>query len=158
MRLQLAQDMLHELGLVLFFHGLAKNMLSSPLICLPLSHLLPEDGLGLPSESLLLPVVPPPALGHLGLGALLVLGHLEDLVRLALLVLAVRATGLGDVHLERGGGKHGTILWDTGTRSQEDLITDGLESVSSTQKHEMEHRPSAWTVTSALAACSRRGR
>merc|ERR1711915_438851 len=39
--------------------------------------LLPQDGLGLTSESLLLTVVPAPALGLLRLGGLLVLGHLH---------------------------------------------------------------------------------
>merc|ERR1711902_261841 len=39
--------------------------------------LLPQDRLGLTAETLLLTVVPPSALGLLGLSRLLVLGHLE---------------------------------------------------------------------------------
>ena len=78
--------------------------------------LLPQDGLGLTSESLLLAVVPEQidirinnvvlasnnlpttTLGLLGLGGLLVLGHLEWLVGQALGVGAVRPAELGHVH------------------------------------------------------------
>merc|ERR1719378_1615803 len=58
--------------------------------------LLPQDGLGLTSEPLLLAVVPAPALGLLRLGGLLVLGHLHLDVLAAL--GAVRVAGLGHVH------------------------------------------------------------
>merc|ERR550539_1253599 len=46
--------------------------------------LLPQDGLGLTSESLLLAIVPASALGLLGLGGLLVLSHLHLDVLVAL--------------------------------------------------------------------------
>merc|ERR1719150_2082052 len=46
--------------------------------------LLPQDGLGLATESLLLAIVPASALGLLGLGGLLVLGHLHLDVLVAL--------------------------------------------------------------------------
>merc|ERR1719461_1290022 len=63
--------------------------------------LLPQDGLGLASEALLLTVVPASALGLLGLSGLLVLRHLELLVRVA--PRAVGVTALGHVHhLEAG--------------------------------------------------------
>merc|ERR1719471_31770 len=58
--------------------------------------LLSQDGLGLTSESLLLTVVPAPALGLLRLGGLLVLGHLHLGVLVAL--GAVGVTTLGHVH------------------------------------------------------------
>ena len=64
-------------------------------------HLLPEDGLGLPAESLLLPVVAPPALGALGLLRLLVLRHAELLVLVALLAGTEGPPVLRDVHLWR---------------------------------------------------------
>merc|ERR1719378_549603 len=60
--------------------------------------LLPQDGLGLTSEPLLLAVVPTTTLGLLGLSGLLVLGHLEGLVGQALGVGAVRPAELGPVH------------------------------------------------------------
>ena len=58
--------------------------------------LLPQDGLGLTSETLLLTIVPTPTLGLLGLSGLLVLGHLELVVLVAPGTVGV--TGLGDVH------------------------------------------------------------
>jgi len=57
---------------------------------------LPQDGLGLTTEALLLAVVPPPALGLLRLGGLLVLGHLELAVLVAL--GTVRVARLGNVN------------------------------------------------------------
>merc|ERR1719361_3087285 len=60
--------------------------------------LLPEDGLGLSAEALLLPVVAPPALGALGLLRLLVLRHAELLVLVALLAGTERPPVLRDVH------------------------------------------------------------
>merc|ERR1719192_1500859 len=53
---------------------------------LELDHLalLPQDGLGLATKSLLLAIVPASALGLLGLGGLLVLGHLHLDVLVAL--------------------------------------------------------------------------
>ena len=60
--------------------------------------LLPQNGLGLTSESLLLPVVSPTALSGLRLGRLLVLSHLELLVGPA--SGAVRPARLGNVHLK----------------------------------------------------------
>lgn len=60
--------------------------------------LLPEDGLGLASESLLLAIVTTTALGGTALLGLLVLGDLVQLVALAL--LAEGLTLLGNVHLE----------------------------------------------------------
>merc|ERR1719284_2223245 len=61
--------------------------------------LLPQDGLGLTSESLLLPIIPTSTLGLLGLGRLLVLSHLHLDVLLA--PGAVSVAGLGHVnHLE----------------------------------------------------------
>ena len=44
------------------------------------AYLLPEDGLGLTTETLLLSVVTPPTLGELGLLGLLVLSHFPLLV------------------------------------------------------------------------------
>ena len=80
-------------------------------------RLLPQNGLGLTSEALLLTVVserirtkfqnnilfsiqplPPPTLGLLGLSRLFVLGHLELLVGLALGVGTVGVAPLGEVH------------------------------------------------------------
>ena len=80
-------------------------------------RLLPQNGLGLTSEALLLTVVserirtkfqsnilfsiqplPPPTLGLLGLSRLFVLGHLELLVGLALGVRAVGVAPLREVH------------------------------------------------------------
>merc|ERR1719266_2197418 len=59
-------------------------------------RLLPQDGLGLTSKALLLAVVPPSALGLLGLSGFLVLGHLELAVLVAL--GAVGVSSLGHVH------------------------------------------------------------
>ena len=64
------------------------------------TNLLPEDGLGLSAEALLLPVVAPPALGALGLLRLLVLRHAELLVLVALLARTEGPTVLRDVHLQ----------------------------------------------------------
>lgn len=61
--------------------------------------LLPEDGLGLATESLLLAIVTPTTLGGAALLRLLVLRDLVQLVALAL--LAEGLTLLGNVHLER---------------------------------------------------------
>merc|ERR1719266_3018848 len=58
--------------------------------------LLPQDGLGLTSKALLLAIVPPSALGLLGLSGFLVLGHLEFAVLVAL--GAVGVSSLGHVH------------------------------------------------------------
>jgi len=58
--------------------------------------LLPQDRLGLTSKALLLAIVPPSALGLLGLGRFLVLGHLELAVLVAL--GAVGVSSLGHVH------------------------------------------------------------
>jgi len=66
------------------------------------THLLPEDRLGLTSETLLLPVVTTPALSTLALLGLLVLRHLVQLVDLAL--LAESATLFWYVHLQAGNG------------------------------------------------------
>lgn len=60
--------------------------------------LLPEDGLGLATESLLLAIVTPTTLGGAALLRLLVLRDLVQLVALAL--LAEGLTLLGNVHLE----------------------------------------------------------
>merc|ERR1719490_543464 len=60
--------------------------------------LLPEDGLRLSAESLLLPVVTPPALSEFGLLGLLVLRHAELLVTVALRVRTERPAGLRNVH------------------------------------------------------------
>merc|ERR550532_2776824 len=64
--------------------------------------LLPQDGLGLTTESLLLAIVPTTTLGLFRLGRLLVLGHLEELVGQTLLVGTVRLTQLGNVHHGEG--------------------------------------------------------
>ena len=63
------------------------------------SYLLPENGLRLTTETLLLPVVTPTTLGLLRLLGLLVLRHLELLVPLAHGGRTERPTGLGHVHL-----------------------------------------------------------
>ena len=64
--------------------------------------LLPQDRFGLTSKALLLAIIPPSSLGLLGLSRLLVLGHLELLVGLALGVRAVGVPPLGQVdHLEQ---------------------------------------------------------
>merc|ERR1711978_849336 len=60
--------------------------------------LLPQDGLGLASEALLLAVVPTSALGILGLSGLLMLGHLEELVGPAIRMGAVGFAELGNIH------------------------------------------------------------
>ena len=57
---------------------------------------LPQDRLRLTTEALLLAVVPPPTLGLLRLGGLLVLGHLELAVLVALGTVSVPR--LGDVN------------------------------------------------------------
>lgn len=70
-------------------------------------YLLVEHGLGLAAKALLLVTVPPGTLGVLGCLAGLVLGHLVLAMLAALLALAERFAGLGDVHLEvrgEGGG------------------------------------------------------
>ena len=61
-------------------------------------RLLPQDRLRLTPEPLLLAVIPPPSLGRLRLGRLLVLGHFERLVRLAHGVGAVGLSQLRHVH------------------------------------------------------------
>jgi len=61
-------------------------------------RLLPQDRLRLTSEPLLLAIIPPPSLGRLRLGGLLVLGHFERLMRLALGVGAVGLSQLRHVH------------------------------------------------------------
>merc|ERR1719442_40887 len=63
--------------------------------------LLPQDGLRLTTEPLLLTVVPPSALSLLGLSRLLVLGHLERVVLVA--PRAVGVAGLGDVNHRLAG-------------------------------------------------------
>lgn len=60
--------------------------------------LLPEDGLGLTTETLLFTIVTTTTLGGTALLRLLVLGHLVQLVAPAL--LAEGLTLLGNVHLE----------------------------------------------------------
>ena len=64
------------------------------------SYLFPQDGFGLSAESLLLPVVTPPALSSLGLLGLLVLRHAELLMFVALGVRAEGPPGLRNVHLK----------------------------------------------------------
>ena len=58
--------------------------------------LLPEDGLGLSTESLLLHIISPLSLGHQRVLALLVLGHLVHGVLLFL--PAVSSLRLGNMH------------------------------------------------------------
>merc|ERR1719266_2700661 len=60
--------------------------------------LLPQDGLGLTTETLLFTVVPSPSLGLLRLSGLLILSHFEQLVRQAFRVGAVGLPELGNVH------------------------------------------------------------
>lgn len=60
--------------------------------------LLPEDGLGLSTETLLLAIVTTTTLGSAALLGLFVLGHLVQLVAPAL--LAEGLTLLGNVHLQ----------------------------------------------------------
>lgn len=81
-------------------------------------YLLVEHGLGLAAKALLLVTVPPGTLGVLGCLAGLVLGHLVLAMLAALLALAERFAGLGDVHLEvrvEGGGWRGGA-WRGGGR------------------------------------------
>ena len=63
------------------------------------AYLLPEDGLGLTSETLLLAIVTPPALGELGLLRLFVLRHLPLLVVPAVDVTAIGHPRLWYIHL-----------------------------------------------------------
>lgn len=82
-------------------HGLADLALQAQHDLLRRLGLFVEDGLGLPSEPGLLPVVAPLALRvERGL-ARLVLGDLVHLVLAAGLALAEGALGLGDVDLKR---------------------------------------------------------
>lgn len=68
------------------------------------SYLLPEDGLGLTTETLLFPVVTSSALGALALLGLLVLRYLVQLVHLAL--FAESATLFWYIHLKEHKVKH----------------------------------------------------
>lgn len=86
--------------------GPLERVLGSPLALVALQPqddllrglgLLPENGLGLTPEALLLPVVPTTALGGLRFGGLLVLGHLELAVGPA--SRAVGPSRFGNVHL-----------------------------------------------------------
>ena len=63
------------------------------------SYLFSQDGFGLSAESLLLPVVTPPALSEFRLLGLLVLRHAELLVRVALRVRTEGPPGFRNVHL-----------------------------------------------------------
>ena len=63
-----------------------------------ISYLLPEDGLWLTTETLLLSVVTPPTLGEFGLLRLLVLSHLELLVLFA--GTAKSVSGFWHIHLQ----------------------------------------------------------
>lgn len=65
------------------------------------TYLLPEDGLGLAAETLLLAIVTTTTLGGAAFLGLFVLRHLVQLVALAL--LAECATLFGHVHLHDGG-------------------------------------------------------
>jgi len=67
--------------------------MTSRRICVQIAtvaHLLPKDGLGLTTETLLFPVVTSPALSALALLGLLVLRHLVQLVALALFAQTVK--------------------------------------------------------------------
>ena len=91
----------------------------------PSSYLFHQDGFGLSAESLLLPVVTPPALSEFGLLGLLVLRHAELLVRVALWVRTEGPPGLRNVHLKMQGSKHEENVMQKGDKYSKNGFSPG---------------------------------